>query len=235
MSAHIIFDDLSNCSGFYNSGYWTEKSADLKGAQLNLIARLTEALSKRGRILDVACGFGASALYLGQYYEPHQIYGIDISEPRVAACKVASPKGNFSVMSATQLGFGSNFFDDIICIASAVYFEPRDNYLAEAYRVLKVGGRIAMYDVIEKEPGPNSGGISDMGSYRSALVKAGFSAITIDDISGNVFMPFTGYLNGYVTSKNHLDIAEQTRALQSELLTSMSRWKCYVLVFATKA
>ena len=129
-------------SGFFNFGYWDESSSDQKSASENLTERLLSFIpEKSGKILDVACGNGGTAAYLLRYYPPSKVTGINISEKQLETARKMAPGCTFLRMDAAQLEFECDFFDNIICLEAVFHFSTREDFLSEAYRVLKPGGR----------------------------------------------------------------------------------------------
>src|SRR5438045_1503206 len=56
---------------FMNYGYWTDETRDLAASQLSLMDQLLSGLgSPFGRILDVACGMGATTRFLSNFWKP---------------------------------------------------------------------------------------------------------------------------------------------------------------------
>jgi len=73
-------------SGFYNFGYWEGGARSQREASEALVDELVGRISNRaGRILDVACGPGASTRRLLRYYAADKVTGINISEGQLAA------------------------------------------------------------------------------------------------------------------------------------------------------
>lgn len=66
---------------FSNWGYWTQSTRNHKEACENLMERLLTFIPrKEGKILDVACGKGATTRHLLKYYRYQDVTGINISE-----------------------------------------------------------------------------------------------------------------------------------------------------------
>jgi MPBQ/MSBQ methyltransferase len=81
---------------------------------------------KEGTILDVACGKGATTRYLLRYFKSENVTGINISEKQLARCRENAPGCTFLLMSATELKFADESFDNISCVEAAFHFVTRE-------------------------------------------------------------------------------------------------------------
>ena len=136
-------------SGFYNFGYWDGGAKSQREASEALVDELVGRISnKTGRILDVACGPGASTRQLLRTYAPENVIAINISENQLAAARERAPGCAFLLMDAAQLGFAEEQFDAVMCIEAAFHFNTRDRFLREVLRVLKPGGTLVLTDML---------------------------------------------------------------------------------------
>ena len=92
-------------SGKYmNYGYWQADTDDNATASNNLVDLLVSGISnRRGLVLDVACGTGATTRRMSLYWDPQQIVGINISRRQLSECKRLLPTSTFSVMDAAHI------------------------------------------------------------------------------------------------------------------------------------
>ena len=113
-------------SGFYNFGYWDGRAKTQREASEALIDELTGRIERKGgRILDVACGPGATTRHLMRSYDPANITAINISEAQLAAASKRAPGCTFLRMDATRLAFPDEHFDAVMCVEAAFHFNTR--------------------------------------------------------------------------------------------------------------
>lgn len=134
---------------YRNIGYWDAHTTTQQAASERLQdALLTFIPQKTGRVLDVACGLGASTRRLLDHYPPDNVWAINISEKQIASTRANAPGVHAEVMNAVDLTFEDGFFNAVMCIEAAFHFETRRRFLEHALRVLKPGGRLVLSDVL---------------------------------------------------------------------------------------
>ncbi len=154
------------------------------------------------RVLDVACGPGYVAAAAAE--RGAAVVGIDFAEAAVAVARRQYPALAFHVGSAEDLPFPDADFDAVVMNFGLLHVAQPEKALAEAYRVLRPGGRVAysvwgapeiclgfkiMLDAIAEHgamdvalpDGPPFFRFSDPAESRRVLEETGFNAPAVEE------------------------------------------------------
>ena len=237
-------------SGFFNFGYWDGHAKTQAEASEVLVDRLLDMIAiKGGRILDVACGVGATTRRLLNRYPAEMISAINISDVQLAEAQKRAPGCSFMKMDATQLTFPDNHFDAIICVEAAFHFDPRQAFLREALRVLKPGGTLVLSDILFRRIAtpfvnlyhvPRVNALADISLYRTQMAAAGFDKIEIEDVSDVSLRTFCRNLAAWPASEYRAGRSKLSKAIRRSIIYRMlagyfrGMCKAYVLAAARK-
>jgi SAM-dependent methyltransferase len=144
----IAWTDLTPLDQFHVRGHHaTRELAETLGVQPG------------ASVLDVGCGLGGPARFLAATYGC-QVTGIDLNLPFIEAARMLSERSGladrvtFVPADALDLPFSDAFFDLAWTQHVAMNIADRAGFYAAIYRVLKPGGRLAIYDVVAGDGGP---------------------------------------------------------------------------------
>lgn len=128
---------------------------------LSATRELAEALGldTGANLLDLGCGLGGPARFLAATYGCH-VVGIDLSQPFVEAARVLTERTGledrvaFRRADALNLPFADACFSRAWTQHVAMNIADRAGFYAAIHRVLKPGGRLAIYDVVAGDGRP---------------------------------------------------------------------------------
>jgi ubiquinone/menaquinone biosynthesis C-methylase UbiE len=159
-------------------------------------------ITSRARVLDLGCGNGTTAMWLGRSYGCN-VVGVDLSGTRISNAKQAlqaEPAGirermEFEKASATDLPFAEGSFTHVWSQATIYHVHEKDKALQETYRVLATGGLLIFDDLIKPRQNISENARTfvydrllfntdfSFESYQEALKDAGFSMLEAIDLS----------------------------------------------------
>lgn len=102
------------------------------------------------KILDVACGTGASALPAAEAVGPTgQVVAVDVADQILALARTkAKDRGldqvEFRTGDMTQLGLPNASFDAVVCVFGIFFVPDMQALVADLWRMLRPGGKLAI-------------------------------------------------------------------------------------------
>lgn len=163
-------------------------------------------LGPTDKVLDAGCGVGGSAIYLAENYNC-TVHGITLSKNQAdfATTKTAEKnlgrKVSFSVADFTKMPFKDESFDVIWAVESVCHAHKKEDFLKEAFRIIKQGGRLIVADFFRTMDIPDnsqkellnnwaeSWAVPDFEYIRNFEViakKTGFNSLQSDNITKNI-------------------------------------------------
>ena len=140
-------------------------------------------------LLDVGCGIGGSARYFAE--RGCQVTGIDLTDEFVGVGEILTRlvkldnKVKFRQASALELPFDAGSFDGAYQVHVGMNIADKAGVFREVARVLRRGGRFAIFDIMRKDDGgfdfpvpwarsSETSFVASAEEYRRALEAAGF-------------------------------------------------------------
>lgn len=184
-------------SGYFNVGYWVDGARDLVAACNRLVDELASLVPPDPRaILDVGCGLGAGTRRLADRFPHALVAGVNISLWQLTQVRARGVR-DAVVADATSLAIGDESVDVVLAVESAEHFDTREDFFAEARRVLRPGGVLALSDMLFHEGDAISEQmllprhrVRTIGEYEEAMRRAGFADVRVRDITAQSWTPY---------------------------------------------
>lgn len=166
----------------FHAGYFDARTRSKKEAVLNVNRFLADkaGIKDGDYILDAGCGIGGSCIWLTQNYNVKAV-GISNSKKQIKLAKniagklKLSKKTDFYLMDYQKTSFQKSQFDVIWAIESVCYAAKKSDFLKEAHRILKKGGRLILADgFLLREP---------KGDKETLLLRELLSGYALENIS----------------------------------------------------
>ena len=162
-------------------GYWDESVRNFHEALLNINKVLAEWAGIRSgeKVLDAGCGIGGSSIWLAREKQC-TVTGISLNETqikkanRLAKALQLSGQINFDQQDYTHTSYPSSSFDIVWAIESVCYVNDKTEFLQEASRILKPGGRLIIADFFKA---------GDLRLNEEAMVKQWAAGWAINDFA----------------------------------------------------
>lgn len=170
---------------------------DISEQRARIRAIIAPRTGERG--LDIGCGFGLLACELARDVGPTgRIMGVDAVPDMIIACEerarhdAVTGRTEFRQADPEAVPASSGSFDFVTAMQVYEYMADVERGLAEAYRVLKPGGRLAVSDVVVRGEVPAEirrsvelwigclAGALEEREYRDKLAAAGFEGIDLE-------------------------------------------------------
>jgi SAM-dependent methyltransferase len=184
-------------SDFRHCGLWRHPINTPREACENLVEELLSFIpEKKGRLLEIGCGRGATTRTILRYLESDAVTGIVGTKKELEACRKNAPTVCWRVLEPPRLKFKGNSFDYVICIEGPGSFGPGERLFKEVYRILKPGGQLVFSDIIFDTGvrGNRIGKIKNVANgpeeYRELVIRCGFEDAQIFDATESCWKGF---------------------------------------------
>lgn len=199
-----------------NLGFW-KNTQNYREACCQLADHLAQAvnLNSKDHLLDLGCGQGASLLHWLQYYQPKSVSAVDLQAECVNKIQKLIPEINQiysgSFLNLKQFEF-KQCFDIVLCI-DAAYHSHLNSFLDSVVPVLNSKGRLGFHYLMRADSCQNMtvlqeqkhryllkaadvvwDNVPNEKTLRNALEQQGFVDIQIEDLSEQVLLGFSQYI-----------------------------------------
>jgi cyclopropane fatty-acyl-phospholipid synthase-like methyltransferase len=202
-----MFWDLDRSMAMH-AGFWDETTRTLTDAlkrENEILAEYAE-IKAHEKVLDAGCGVGGSSIFLAQNYGC-EVTGITLSAHQVDKARESARKHGvddrvtFETMDFCRTNLPESSFDVIWGIESICHAPDKSDFVKEAYRLLRSGGRLiiadgfsakdhlTVQDTIEMKKWLRGWGVESLDSpqmFEKYLMQTGFSHVTYRNVNALV-------------------------------------------------
>jgi tocopherol O-methyltransferase len=186
-------------------GLWKTGNESVEQATEQLIEKVVEAgkIDEHSYVLDVGCGYGATARLLASRWEA-QVTALTLSKSQWEYARAHDPESSnpqYLLGDFLNNHLKSESFDVIISVESSEHMVDKKKFFEEVMRLLKPKGRFVTCAWLAKnapkdwevehllEPICREGRLPNMGSeneYRQMMEEVGLKEIHFEDLSDSV-------------------------------------------------
>lgn len=204
-------------------GKFEEEGWTLQQAMVRSNERMLEdaGFGPEHQVLEVGCGYGGLARYLAREFGS-SVLATNISERELDyGRKLTRQAGldgkvEFAPADFHQLKYEDSSFDFYLSQEAFLHAVDKHQVLAEAWRVLKPGGKLVFTDILLREGTPedirervyarvNAPDMWDAHDYRKSLLDLGFAIAREEDWSENVALTYAAVRDGLEKRRNEFE------------------------------
>ena len=196
-------------TGYFNVGYWTPDTQELRIACDRLIDEVLSAVPANPRwILDAGCGLGSGTRRISERRPGASVLAGNISLWQLAGAVERGVKRAVA-MDAAHLPVRSGALDVVVAVESPQHVDTRAAFFAEAHRVLCPGGVLSMTDMLFSNADvigswmiPHANRLTSIAAYEQLLRESGFTQIAVEDVTDVTWRPFCRLMRTTFTGGN---------------------------------
>lgn len=210
-----LLDDHAAALAWTNLGDWRGATDYATAArQLALRVGAAAALAPTDRVLDLACGRGASLALWPQAFGVARVSGLELQPACVAAIRAAPPpdleaivEGRFDTLPPPS-PLAPASFDAVLCVDAAYHARSLADFARFAATLLRPGGRLAFTTLLLPagsrgspllrrglaQAGIPAASVPDSGALVAALQAQGFAQVSVVLMDADVLQGFADFV-----------------------------------------
>jgi ubiquinone/menaquinone biosynthesis C-methylase UbiE len=235
-------NDFYDESGFRHYGYWRVDINDARGACENLMDEILAFIpDKKGTILDIGCGLGATTRHLLKHFPPDAVTGITQDKKLLEACREKNTGIQFISRKLKDLKLPAKSFDSVIWVKGMHRLGSRRALLRQSFQALKPGGRLVCFDIVQQGTGVTGiwnnifnidGSVKSLDEYRKLLSQSEFVDVRVFDITDRSGDSFRRHVDRYFDLKKmsgEIDDDMQRRLQESLSSEKLKAGRCLLI------
>jgi cyclopropane fatty-acyl-phospholipid synthase-like methyltransferase len=190
-------------SDFRHCGLWRYPVRHPIEACENLVEELVSFLPhKKGRLLEIGCGKGATTRSLLKHFSAHDVTAITQRKSDLEVCRRNAPLVEFRSFKAVRQRFRKSFFDYVISLEGLDGTGNERSLFQDLHRILKPNGLLVfssfLYDFStgDKKRGIDKTVASTPAGYRKLLEECGFEDTEVFDATELCWVRFKTHYRG---------------------------------------
>ncbi len=250
LAAH---NNLGRDTLYLNMGYWRQAASyDAACEALALLLADRAGLARGDRVVDAGFGYGDQDILWARRFAVSiagfNVNGaqVEVARRRVLAAGLGDEIALFA-RSALHTGLDDGWADRVVALESAFHFPSRARFFAEAARLLRPGGTIALADLVVADDASRRlvdrvgravagrfwqiprDNLVTAATYARQLAEAGFADVLVEDVSGDVFAPFGAHAR---RRQAEPDVAARANPLLRAVWRAPSATRAFAYVIA---
>ncbi len=231
----MMIDQFYGGSGFRHFGFWRDGINDAMSACENLMDEVLAFIpEKNGTVIDLVSSQGPTTRSLLKHFSPKAVTGISTNRKSYLACRKETPGVKFLYMDMKLPKFDlpAKSFDYVVWVKWPSQPCSVRKLLRESFRLLKHGGQLVCFDVLNltavKNGKRNNGDASShqirtQTEYRKLLRMVGFKRIRLADVTAECRDGFQKHTEGYLmlmelSGETDKDMLQQMRVYFSRMV-----------------